>query len=1541
VAWVALAPRRVRVSPARPVLRLVKADPYPPLEPTPPEALSSVAQWEKLIGIAEAAAPKLAVALEDAFSWYGLPSSVQQALVQGQAGLAMADLTDFATQQMDAKYVPVFADLALDLFQQVADAQWPALRQVLLATEVPAELPTKFPGDIMNPRAQAYVRTEGLNRAVNLWKPTAEAARTIIQTGLADGTTTQQIARNLRQVIGLLPGQGKQLMTYNQGLIEAGTPPAKIDTLTDKFAAKLLRRRTMTIARTETNAALNVAADTFFEAARAQANLAPDSLRRFWLITYDGRTCFCAGTMVTTPEGEKPIEALLPGDVVCTSEGQRKLLATMSRPFSGMLCVVHTTDDRLVVLTHDHPVWVNGEWSDAETLRPGDCLQAFDHKPLQVASLIQFALQDPDNRPAVRGEPVRALDLFGPVSMPIVPINFQGNAWLTQGEVNTVTANLVFLTEGNVQHGQHLSHDPFWCGLPVEGSITTERTKLPIARAWQTTERDAARATVDHLGRSPADFRTIDSVPLPLPCKCCATSFTRDIDSFFSTTGDGTGGIACGHRGDDGEQRETHRTRFRDQVVCSDSEITRPRTPVSLSTSFGGRGHAKRLPAVFTGQIFWSQPHTSETLSRTIGAGATSPVSPREFLSTVCTIVGERHRAYLQKIVDEYSINYSIPVYDIETEAPHNFYAAHFLVHNCPICRAIPSMNEDGHLFQEPFATPNGPQQRPPSHPNCRCVVIVRPAIIATPHLMPPPGAPTPVVFPVPEPFPAPEPTPPPLPPPPKVKKPKAPKKPTVPEAPPTPVSQSWDASSAAPAWATDPPPAFWAKTADVDVGPTPKMPMGKVSTGVVMIEDGKVWVYEPKHHYGGYTTAFPKGQIETGLSAQQNALKEVFEETGLRAKITGFLGGFAATSGTTRLYVGQKVGGNPTKFADETWSVKLLTPADLEQALVAQNQSYPLQALQALKDKGLIPAGTGPAPTIPPLVPVPGPPLPPTPPTLQGMPTPAPPAPAPPAPVKPKPPPPTITQDVVKGEFVQKLGGSTGAELWRGTDGKLRAIKGPARDQAYQEFLANKLYAELGVDAPEQQLVMHEGKIAGVASAWVEGTQTLGRAGVTQERARQVLKGFVADVWLANRDAIGLDADNILIAGTRTIRIDNGGALQYRAQGSKKPNEWLSKIDEWQGFQSPSANRHYANLFKESGYHTPEGMPDLKAQVQALVDLRERTNGFADLVPAAKGITAKQRKDLVTLLQKRARLLEEQVGLVSGSQDVAVKTAALKQYLANPYNHYAREVMQRKVPPEMHEYEAVAVYAYTGSYSTRMNEPFWTERDAATRARERQSRAPLIEAAVSALPKLKAGDPQKTYYRGVDYISDPHLAQHVKGNVITLEGFASTSLNRTTANVTFGHKQYLYTIKSHGGNYDVRPLSAMGVGSSEQEFLYPPDIKFRIVDIVQEPDVKHPVYYIEEVPEMNKRRPYGPPQRDVAKAEDGTGEDYEGDTWPEGHEQWTHEDYVAHAKAMQARDEAHVYTAEELEVARHLKDKMASASSMNQPDPNAPSESD
>jgi hypothetical protein len=233
------------------------------------------------------------------------------------------------------------------------------------------------------------------------------------------------------------------------------------------------------------------------------------------------------------------------------------------------------------------------------------------------------------------------------------------------------------------------------------------------------------------------------------------------------------------------------------------------------------------------------------------------------------------------------------------------------------------------------------------------------------------------------------------------------------------------------------------------------------------------------------------------------------------------------------------------------------------------------------------------------------------------------------------------------------------------------------------------------------------------------------------------------------------------------------------------------------------------------------------------------------------------------------------------------------------------------------------------------MNQPFWTERDAATRAAELVERGAIIDAASTGLTKLEAADPKKTYYRGVDYIAKDHLATHVEGGIITLEGFASTSLSRETAK-NFGSNQYLYVIKSRGGNYDVRPIS---MHASEQEFLYPPNTKFRLTKISTAKDIRRQVFAIEEVPEVGKRDT--DTRRRVTKADEDW-QDYEGDLLPPGgFEHMTQAQFDAWVRAMEAEDARHVPTAEDLEMGRHFAEKQASASSMNQRDPNAPSDAD
>lgn len=105
-------------------------------------------------------------------------------------------------------------------------------------------------------------------------------------------------------------------------------------------------------------------------------------------------------------------------------------------------------------------------------------------------------------------------------------------------------------------------------------------------------------------------------------------------------------------------------------------------------------------------------------------------------------------------------------------------------------------------------------------------------------------------------------------------------------------------------------------------------LPLTKASGAVVVEPDGRVWIYEPANHYGGYEHTFPKGTLEKGLSLEQNAIKEVFEETGLEIELVDFVGDFKGDTSVTRYYLAKRVGGAPWTAHWEADKVKLVDMA-------------------------------------------------------------------------------------------------------------------------------------------------------------------------------------------------------------------------------------------------------------------------------------------------------------------------------------------------------------------------------------------------------------------------------------------------------------------------------------------------------------------------------------------------------------------------------------------------------------------------------------
>lgn len=112
--------------------------------------------------------------------------------------------------------------------------------------------------------------------------------------------------------------------------------------------------------------------------------------------------------------------------------------------------------------------------------------------------------------------------------------------------------------------------------------------------------------------------------------------------------------------------------------------------------------------------------------------------------------------------------------------------------------------------------------------------------------------------------------------------------------------------------------------------------PMGKhVAAGVIVEEkDGRVWLCAPTNEYGGYVATYPKGTAEKGLSLQGNALKECFEEAGLKVRITGFIGDFERTTSVARMYRAVRIGGDPTDMGWESQAVHLVPKSHLYEHL-------------------------------------------------------------------------------------------------------------------------------------------------------------------------------------------------------------------------------------------------------------------------------------------------------------------------------------------------------------------------------------------------------------------------------------------------------------------------------------------------------------------------------------------------------------------------------------------------------------------------------
>jgi len=177
---------------------------------------------------------------------------------------------------------------------------------------------------------------------------------------------------------------------------------------------------------------------------------------------------------------------------------------------------------------------------------------------------------------------------------------------------------------------------------------------------------------------------------------------------------------------------------------------------------------------------------------------------------------------------------------------------------------------------------------------------------------------------------------------------------------------------------------------------------------------------------------------------------------------------------------------------------------------------------------------------------------------------------------------------------------GSNPGGLYEDAFGKKWYIKFPgSEDQAKSEMLAAKFYDLMGIGAPKVKLVQKDGKL-GIASAFQEGLAKVGDGEALGAKAG-VKEGFGADAWLANWDVVGLGYDNLLVGPDgKAVRIDPGGALDFRAQGGQKGPAFGNTVPEIHTLKDAVKNPQSASVF---GSMTQEEMNQSMVPVLEMPD--------------------------------------------------------------------------------------------------------------------------------------------------------------------------------------------------------------------------------------------------------------------------------------------------------------------------------------------------
>lgn len=473
---------------------------------------------------------------------------------------------------------------------------------------------------------------------------------------------------------------------------------------------------------------------------------------------------------------------------------------------------------------------------------------------------------------------------------------------------------------------------------------------------------------------------------------------------------------------------------------------------------------------------------------------------------------------------------------------------------------------------------------------------------------------------------------------------------------------------------------------------------------------------------------------------------------------------------------------------------------------------------------------------------------------------------------------------DVMARKVGEQKGSNEGG-FYRGSDDVLRYVKfykDPV--QGVLEHLANNIYKDLGLPAVKSNAFTTPDGRHAYSSDVVEG-DTLAKKGIDKKNAKQVLKGFAADVLVKNWDAVGLEHDNVIISGGKALRIDNGGAFLHRAKAGLKPVESLHKLDEWEQFFNPQKNAAYAKVAQAAGVSKAEDILGIKQQIKAIQQLRDAHGGWGNYVDkVAPALPKIERDKVVSMLAERTSQLAQKAKVKRAPKPKPgelefhqLPKKSLDRTPPKPRGYdeesrqYGIDVRQKvRAWKKHHAEEFDAMKAYTdGDYRPMrdtqwLTEDEWFEKHAGgvkseyQRSRYERNKEEYeklsngFDYARQAIAAERKTMGEKSHgseheelltdlYRGIHSVSDAKIRELANKSEYTIDAVTSTSWQPETAKC-FGYEGsganqnaviFHYKLKPKNGSHKLA-VEDESSSPGEGEVLFKHGLKFKVADAHQ-----------------------------------------------------------------------------------------------------------